>query len=471
MPGKTVTLAATALHLPWEATLAELLDVAHTKGGDDAAAAQLRISLQRRDALAPKLNCLINALPAEEVLAQLKHGPGAAGALAGIPFVVKDCIEYAGHVTTAGLSKRLVDHAVAVTDAPVIAAMKAAGAVCIGKANLPDLHLGLATTRSSFGPIVNPWSPPGAPQPIPAIGSSGGVAAAVAARICTAGIGVDTGGCLRIPTTLCGVCGFRPSELRYSSEGIFVQSITRDTPGPVARTVEDIQLLDAVLKGTAPHGAPPAPPSAAPSAAKPVPAATVDVAGTQPHAAASQGEGGAGSSGSGSGGGGSSVLGSIGGAIASAASKAAAAVGLGDGGAGSSTSAAAAGGSGAGNSTGSSGGGLFRRHTLRRSDFHAAELAGLRIGVPRKHYFEGLDPQLGAAVEVSHWQLRNCGQQQHPALLHTRLPVAPTGTAGVPGATARPRSRAGGGRFPRRPRALGAGRQGRPAHPRLRDPP
>lgn len=410
-PAKTVTLPASALHLPWEASLAELLDVAHTKGGDDAAAAQLRVALQRRDALAPRLNCLINALPQEEVLAQLREGPGASGLLAGAPFVVKDCIEYGGHVTTAGLSKRLIDHAVAAKDAPVVAALKAAGAVCIGKANLPDLHLGLATTSSSFGPIINPWSPPGSAQPIPAIGSSGGVAAAVAARICVAGVGVDTGGCLRIPTTLCGVCGFRPSELRYSSEGIFVQSITRDTPGPVARTVEDLQLLDAILKSTAPHGAPPAPPSAAPSAAKPVPAATADVAGTQPHAAASQGEGPAasssnsssstGSSSTGVAGGASSVLGSIGGAIASAASKAAAAVGLGDGPSGGSSSNAAAGGSGAGSSSGS-GGGLFHRHVLRRSDFTAADLAGLRIGVPRKHYYEGLDPLLAASVEVSH---------------------------------------------------------------------
>jgi len=114
--------------------------------------------------------------------------------------------------------------------------------VCVGKANLPDLHLGLSVDSSSFGRVKHPLC-----HALNAVGSSGGVAAAVAAGVVPFGIGTDTGGCLRIPASLCGVVGFRPTFGRWPCDGFLKQTASRDTMGPIARTVADVQLLDAVV--------------------------------------------------------------------------------------------------------------------------------------------------------------------------------------------------------------------------------
>jgi indoleacetamide hydrolase len=164
------------------------------------------------------------------------------GVLEGLPIIVKDNIDVAGMPTTAG-SHALGKH-VPATDSPVIQRLREAGAVVIGKANLHEFSLGITTNNGAFGPARNPYSLTHIPG-----GSSGGTAAAVAARLAPAGIGSDTGGSLRIPAAMCGVVGFRPTTGRWPSQGVVTISNTRDTVGPIATTVADCALLDAVVCG------------------------------------------------------------------------------------------------------------------------------------------------------------------------------------------------------------------------------
>jgi indoleacetamide hydrolase len=161
-------------------------------------------------------------------------------ALQGLPIVVKDNIDVAGMPTTAG-SPALHGHTPR-SSATAAARLMQAGAVVIGKANLHELSLGITTNNAGFGPARNPHDP----QRI-AGGSSGGTAVAVASGMVSAGLGSDTGGSLRIPAALCGVVGFRPSTGRWPGDGVVKISWTRDTVGPIARTVEDCALLDAVV--------------------------------------------------------------------------------------------------------------------------------------------------------------------------------------------------------------------------------
>jgi hypothetical protein len=175
------------LVMPYEFTLAEATDVLQAAGSNTSD--YLKVVLRRRDVLAPQLNCLVNAFAESEVLDSASaKAAWVPGTLSGIPWVLKDCVDYSGKKTTGGMSASMIDHPVAQADAPVVRALREAGAVCVGKANLPDLHLGLSTSKSSFGPVKNPYN-----LRLPAIGSSGGVAAAVAARCAVFGIGVDTG--------------------------------------------------------------------------------------------------------------------------------------------------------------------------------------------------------------------------------------------------------------------------------------
>jgi indoleacetamide hydrolase len=164
------------------------------------------------------------------------------GVLYGLPLIVKDNIDVAGMPTTAG-SLVLGDHT-PTTNSPVVQSLQDAGAVIIGKANLHEFSLGITSNNGAFGPARNPYSLAHIPG-----GSSGGTAAAVAAGLVPAGIGSDTGGSLRIPAALCGVVGFRPTTGRWPSEGVVTISNTRDTVGPIATTVGDCALLDAVVCG------------------------------------------------------------------------------------------------------------------------------------------------------------------------------------------------------------------------------
>jgi indoleacetamide hydrolase len=164
------------------------------------------------------------------------------GPLHGLALTIKDNIDVEGWVTSAG-TPALRAHRPP-RSAGVVARLTAAGALVLGKNTLHELAHGTTSENAAWGPVRNPYDPARI-----AGGSSGGTAAAVAARIAPAGVGTDTGGSVRIPAALCGIAGFRPSTGRYPQDGIVPISHTRDTAGLLARTVADLVLLDGVVGG------------------------------------------------------------------------------------------------------------------------------------------------------------------------------------------------------------------------------
>ncbi|SIO45376.1 mandelamide amidase [Singulisphaera sp. GP187] len=169
--------------------------------------------------------------------------------LAGLPIVVKDNINTQGLLTSAGTPA--LDTFIPTTNAPSVQRLIDAGAIIVGKTNMHELAFGITSTNfsSHAGPVRNPYNPS-----LIAGGSSGGTAAAIAGRIVPAGLGTDTGGSTRIPAALTGIAGFRPSvgnggrERRYHNPNAVVPiSHTRDTVGPMARTVADVAMLDGVM--------------------------------------------------------------------------------------------------------------------------------------------------------------------------------------------------------------------------------
>ena len=179
----------------------------------------------------------------------LRSSGGALPALAGLPIVVKDNINTRDLPTTGGTpALRGVRPS---ANAPTLQKLVDAGAIVLGKSNLHELAFGITSTNLSpfAGPVRNPYDRTRIPG-----GSSGGTAAAIAARIVTSGLGTDTGGSTRVPAALCGVVGLRPSvgngggERRYTDTNAVVPiSHTRDTVGPMGRSVADVALLDAVV--------------------------------------------------------------------------------------------------------------------------------------------------------------------------------------------------------------------------------
>lgn len=160
--------------------------------------------------------------------------------LHGVPLAVKDCIDVAGLPTTGG-TPSLRDNIVQ-RSSPVAQRLFDAGALLMGKTNLHELAFGITSSNECSGAVRNPYNPE-----CSAGGSSSGSAAAVAANIAPAALGTDTAGSVRIPASHCGVFGFRPSHGRYNSEGVMPLFPTRDTPGLIARSVDDLMLLDSVL--------------------------------------------------------------------------------------------------------------------------------------------------------------------------------------------------------------------------------
>lgn len=161
------------------------------------------------------------------------------GPLAGAALAVKDNIDVAGYRTTAGtpgLSTWSPPRS-----APIAQALLDADALVMGKTNMHEMAFGISNNNKYFGAARNPYDPAMIPG-----GSSGGTAIAVAARLATAGLGSDTGGSVRVPAALCGVVGFRPSLHRYPQGGVVPISSTRDTVGPMARSVTDVALLDGI---------------------------------------------------------------------------------------------------------------------------------------------------------------------------------------------------------------------------------
>jgi indoleacetamide hydrolase len=167
---------------------------------------------------------------------------GETLALRGVPILVKDNIDTIDFLTTGGTAA-LADHQPS-EDAGVITLLKNAGALIVGKTNMHELAFGITSNNACTGAVRNPYN-----KNLITGGSSGGSAAAVSAGIVPVSLGSDTGGSNRIPASLCGVCGFRPSTGRYPGDGLINLSKTRDTVGVFARRVNDIALIDDVLSG------------------------------------------------------------------------------------------------------------------------------------------------------------------------------------------------------------------------------
>ncbi len=167
---------------------------------------------------------------------------GTAGSLCGVPLVVKDNINTVAFPTTGGTGA-LQGHTPE-TNAGVITAIEAQGAIVAAKSGMHELAFGVTSNNAVTGAIRNPHDTSKIPG-----GSSGGSAAAIAAGIFPSGLGTDTGASVRQPAALCGIVGFRPTTGRYAGDGIVPISHTRDTVGPLGKRVEDISLLDDVLSG------------------------------------------------------------------------------------------------------------------------------------------------------------------------------------------------------------------------------
>ena len=162
--------------------------------------------------------------------------------LLGVPLVIKDNIVVKGLPTTGGTPA--LEGFVSEANAPVIERLEAAGAIILGKTNLHELAFGITSDNAHFGAVGNAYDASRS-----AGGSSGGTGAAVAAHLAPGGLGTDTGGSVRIPAALNGIAGLRPTMGRYPATGIVPIAHTRDTPGPIARTVDDLVLLDGAITG------------------------------------------------------------------------------------------------------------------------------------------------------------------------------------------------------------------------------
>ncbi len=182
------------------------------------------------------------ALAAAAAADRMRNQGKSMGPLHGVPIVLKDNIHVAGLPNTAGTPA--LRNFVPKKNAPVAQALIDAGAIVLGKTNMHELAFGITSNNATFGASVTPYD-----KTRFSGGSSGGTGAAVAARMAPAGLGSDTGGSVRIPSALNGISGLRPTVGRYSGEGITPISHTRDTAGPMARSVSDLVLLDQVMSG------------------------------------------------------------------------------------------------------------------------------------------------------------------------------------------------------------------------------
>ncbi|MGD9763494.1 MAG: Asp-tRNA(Asn)/Glu-tRNA(Gln) amidotransferase subunit GatA [Candidatus Binatia bacterium] len=206
-----------------------------------------RAALARIEATEPAVHSFITVTPelalAEARAADARYAAGAPhGALDGIPLAIKDVINTTGIRTTAG--SRILESYVAPYDATVMRRLRAAGAVCVGKANCDEFAMGSSNENSAYGPTRNPWDTDRVPG-----GSSGGSAAAVAARQVLGALGTDTGGSIRQPAAHCGIVGLKPTYGRVSRYGVIAYASSLDQVGPMARTVRDCAHLLAAIAG------------------------------------------------------------------------------------------------------------------------------------------------------------------------------------------------------------------------------
>ena len=194
----------------------------------------------------PQLNAYL-ATDAEKSLAQARAADallaaGSAGPLTGIPVAQKDIFCASGWRTSCG--SKMLENFISPYDAQVISLFNRAGAVNLGKTNMDEFAMGSSNESSYFGPVKNPWDTAHVPG-----GSSGGSACAVAARLCAAATGTDTGGSIRQPAALCGISGLKPTYGVVSRYGMIAFASSLDQAGPMAKSAEDLALLLNAMAG------------------------------------------------------------------------------------------------------------------------------------------------------------------------------------------------------------------------------
>lgn len=191
------------------------------------------------------LNCYIaetfDTACAQAKEADGRYAKGAARSLDGIPLAMKDLFCTEGVQTTAG--SKILKGFKPPYESTVSAQLKRDGAVSLGKANLDEFAMGSSNTTSAYGNVINPWKRKGDNKALVPGGSSGGSAAAVAARIAMGATGTDTGGSIRQPAAFCGIAGIKPTYGRCSRFGIIAFASSLDQAGPFARNIEDCALL------------------------------------------------------------------------------------------------------------------------------------------------------------------------------------------------------------------------------------
>ena len=219
---------------------------ARLRAGDYTARALAEATLRRVRDQEPRLNAYIT-ITDELALAQAEAADerlrsGDAAPLTGIPVAIKDLLSVVGVETTAG--SRMLQGFVPVMDCTVVAKLREAGAVFVGKANLDEFAMGSSTEHSAFGPTHNPWDLARVPG-----GSSGGSAATVSAGGVPVALGTDTGGSIRQPAALTGILGLKPTYGRVSRYGVVAFASSLEQVGPFGRDAEDVALLLQAIAG------------------------------------------------------------------------------------------------------------------------------------------------------------------------------------------------------------------------------
>jgi amidase len=254
----------------WRASALELARLVRTR--EATAVAVVEAHLARIEAVNPRLNAVVHIVAGEALeaarAADIAVERGAPAPLLGVPFTVKENIDVSGQPTTWGV--KALAQAIAPHDAPIVARLRSAGAILIGRTNMPDMGLRMTTDSSLRGLTRNPWS-----HDHTAGGSSGGEGSALASGMSALGLGNDLGGSVRNPAHACGIAALRPSAGRVPHAGfvpsedqmLFAQMMM--VHGPMARTVADLKLALRVIEGAHPRD-----PFAIDMPPKPLPPAT-----------------------------------------------------------------------------------------------------------------------------------------------------------------------------------------------------